>query len=58
MKFECVNFNESAVAAMTKADFIAGHIGILWQDREEATRKKMLGRVYDLIVKPTKTKSK
>lgn len=55
MKFECVNFNDEAVAAMSRSEFINTHIDVLWLDRDKDTRKKMLGTVYDLI-KPAKKK--
>lgn len=58
MTFEGVNFNEHAVKAMTKEEFEARHLGLFWLDRDEATRKKMLGQVYGLIAKPARKASK
>lgn len=57
MKFERVNFNEEAVAAMSRSEFINAHIDVLWLDRNKDTRKKMLGKAYDLI-KPAKKNSR
>lgn len=54
MIFECVNFNDEVVRTMSRDEFEARHIGLFWQNRDEATRKKMLGQVYDLITKPAK----
>ena len=53
MKFDGVNFNPVEVAKMSREAFVARHIGVFWQDRDEKTRKKMLGKVYDTIVKQT-----
>lgn len=50
MKFEGVTFVEDAVKSMTKEEFIEMHMKVLWQDRKEASRKKMLSDTYDLIV--------
>lgn len=58
MIFEGVNFNGPVVKTMTKDDFEAKHLNLLWLDRDEATRKKMLGQVYDLITKPARKASK
>ncbi len=58
MIFEGVNFYEPVVQAMTKEEFEEKHLGLLWLDRDEATRKKMLGQVYGLITKPVKKTSK
>ncbi len=52
MIFEGVNFSEETVRAMTRAEFESRHVGILWPDRDEAARRKMLGQAYALIVKP------
>lgn len=59
MLFERVNFNEEEIKKMSCEEFEARHINLFWLDRDEATRKKMLGQVYDLINKPAKqTKQK
>ena len=45
MKIEGVTFVENAVKSMTKEEFIERHIKVLWQDRKEASRKKMLSDI-------------
>lgn len=60
MLFERVNFNEQEVRKMSREEFERRHISLLWQDRDVATRKKMLGQVYGIITKSagqTKKKS-
>lgn len=52
MIVEGINFFEEAIKTMSREEFEARHINLFWQDRDEATRKKMLGDVYDSIVKP------
>ncbi|WP_147556719.1 hypothetical protein [Bacteroides intestinalis] len=37
--------------AMKKSDFINKHMPVIWQDRPEDDRKKMLSDAYDLIKK-------
>lgn len=54
MIYERVNFNPDVVGKMGKEEFISMHIGCLWQDRDEATRRKMLEQAYGMIVKPAK----
>ncbi len=54
MIFERVNFNDEEVKKMSREEFESRHIDLFWLDRDEATRKKMLGQVYDLINKPAK----
>lgn len=56
MKFEGVTFVEDAIKSMTKEEFIEKHMKILWQDRKEASRKKMLSDTYDRIVGKEATK--
>ena len=58
MIIEGVNFNEEQVQKMKREDFISRHESALWQNRDAATRKKMLEQAYDLIVKPAKSKKK
>lgn len=59
MIFERVNFNAEEIKKMSRDEFESRHINLFWLDRDEATRKKMLGQVYDLITKPAKrTKQK
>ena len=54
MIFERVNFNDGEVKKMSREDFESRHVNLFWLDRDEATRKKMLGQVYDLINKPAR----
>lgn len=56
MKFEGVTFVEDAIKSMTKEEFIESHMQVLWQDRKEASRKKMLSDTYDRIVGKEATK--
>lgn len=59
MFYERVNFNEEEVKKMNREDFESRHLNLFWLDRDEATRKKMLGEVFDIIVKPVRhTKQK
>ena len=59
MFFERVNFNDEEIKKMSRDEFESRHINLFWLDRDEATRKKILGQVYDLITKPAKrTKQK
>lgn len=51
MKFEGVTFVEDAVRPMTKEEFIKIHAKVLWQDKKEGDRKKILSDVYDTITK-------
>lgn len=61
MTFEGVNFNEEAMAAMTKEEFVSRHLPWFWKDRDEKTRRSMLEEAYDLKagkpVRKTKRKS-
>lgn len=58
MKIEGVTFVENAVKSMTKEEFIERHIKVLWQDRKEASRKKMLSDTYDKILWGRKLRKK
>ena len=59
MILERVNFNDEEIKKMSRDEFESRHINLFWLDRDEATRKKILGQVYDLITKPAKrTKQK
>lgn len=60
MIYERVNFNDEAVKNMSREEFEAKHLNVLWLDRDEQTRKKMLAQVYGLInpAKPKKKSSK
>ncbi|WP_300700999.1 hypothetical protein [Bacteroides sp.] len=51
MRIENVTFVEPAVKAMKKTEFIDKHMPVIWQDRSEDDRKKMLSDTYDLIKK-------
>ncbi len=51
MIFERVNFNDEEIKKMSRDEFESRHINLFWLDRDEATRKKILGQVYDLITK-------
>lgn len=53
MIYERVNFNEEVIRVMSREDFEGRHIDHFWLDRDEATRKKMLDEVYDMIVPPS-----
>lgn len=54
MIFESVNFNDAEIKHISREEFESRHIDILWLDRDEATRKKMLCQAYDLINKPVR----
>lgn len=58
MIFERVNFNEEEIKKMSQEEFENRHIGLFWQNRDEATRKRMLGEVYGLISSPAKQPKK
>lgn len=49
MIYEGVNFNAEEVRKMTPEEFESRHLPLFWRDRNEETRKKMLGQVYELI---------
>ena len=60
MIIDRVNFNDDSVRSMSREDFVGMHVGVLWQDRDEDTRKKMLSDVYDRITgmeKPRRQKT-
>ena len=56
LKYENVSFVKEEVKKMSKSEFSAHHLKVLWGDRDEATRKKMLGAAYDLITGAKKGK--
>ncbi len=56
LKYENVTFLKEPAKRLTKEEFIALHLNVFWPDRDEATRKKMLGTVHDLITGAKKTK--
>lgn len=51
MRIENVTFVEPAVKAMKKSEFIDKHMTVIWQDRPDEERKKILSDTYDLIKK-------
>lgn len=51
MIMEGVTFIEPAVKAMKKSEFINQHMPVIWQDRPDDERKKMLSDTYDTIKK-------
>lgn len=51
MRIENVTFVEPVVVAMKKSDFINKHMPVIWQDRPEEERKRMLSDAYSLIKK-------
>ena len=58
MIIDRVNFSDDAVRSMSKEDFVELHVGVLWQDRDEATRRKMLSDAYDRMAdKPKRQKN-
>ena len=54
VRFEGVTFIRSECVKMTREDFITRHLHVFWTDRKEATRRKMLGKAYDLMMPPVK----
>ena len=54
MIFEGVNFNDGEIKKISRDEFESRHINLFWLNRDDATRKKMLGQVYDLITKPAR----
>ena len=56
VKYENVTFVKEPAKRLTRDEFIAQHLNVFWQDRKEATRRKMLGAVHDIITGPSKTK--
>lgn len=54
MILDGVNFNEEEVRKLARDEFESRHIDLFWLDRDEETRKKMLGKAYDLITKPVR----
>lgn len=55
MIFERVNFNEEQVRRMSREEFEATHIGVLWPDRDEDTRRRMLSEAYSLVCPPARS---
>lgn len=49
MIYERVNFNCDEVKRLSRDEFIAMHKDVLWTDRDEDIRLKMLRQVHGLI---------
>lgn len=58
MLFERVFFNEEEARKLSKDEFVARHANLFWLDRDEATRRKMLGQVYGMIAPNRQPKRK
>ena len=56
LKYENVTFLKEPAKQLTRDEFIALHLNVFWQNRDEATRRKMLGEVHDLITGTKKAK--
>nr|DAF09547.1 MAG TPA: hypothetical protein [Caudoviricetes sp.] len=56
LRYENVTFLRDPVKQLSRQKFIALHLNVFWMDRDESTRRKMLGEVYDLIKGPKKTR--
>lgn len=56
IRFEGVTFVKSECVKMSREDFIKAHLDVFWTDRDKATRRKMLGKAYDLMAPPVKEK--
>lgn len=54
--FEGVTFIESECVKMSREEFIEQHVDVFWTDRKDATRRKMLGKAYDLMAPQVKAK--
>lgn len=54
LKYENVTFLNGPARKMGREAFIAAHLGNYWRDKDEDTRRKMLGEAYDLITKGTR----
>ncbi len=50
--YEGVTFIKSTCLKLSREEFIEKHLRIFWTDRKEATRRKMLGKAYDLMAPP------
>ena len=49
--FECVNFDEADARLLSKGQFVEKYMDVLWQDRNEGDRRKMLEDAHDVITK-------
>lgn len=50
MTLEGVTFVEGAVRQMSREEFIALHVDVLWLDRRREVRIRMLSDAYDLMM--------
>lgn len=55
IKYENVTFLKNPAKKLTREEFIAQHLNVFWRNRKEATRRKMLGVVHDLITGENKS---
>lgn len=49
--FECVNFDKADACLLSKGQFVEKYMDVLWQDRNEGDRRKMLEDAHDVITK-------
>lgn len=49
MRIDNVTFVDEQVKKLTKEKFIEKHLSVIWQDKKESDRKKVLSDVYDKI---------
>lgn len=49
MRIDNVTFVDEQVKKLTKEKFIEKHLSVIWQDKKESDRKKVLSYVYDKI---------
>ena len=56
LKYENVTFLREPAKKLTSDEFIALHLNVFFQDRDEDTRRKMLSEVHDLITGAKKSK--
>lgn len=54
IRFEGVTFVREECVRMGRENFIKAHLDVFWIDRDKATRRKMLGKAYDLMAPPAK----
>lgn len=50
--YEGVAFFAERCAGMSKSEFVKAHLDVFWPDRDPETRRKMLGKAYDLMAPP------
>ena len=49
--FEQVNFDVDDACRLSKGQFVEKYMDVLWQDRNEDDRRKMLEDAHDVITK-------